>query len=73
MHRSMKLCAICWIDSKPVFMLSMATNPIDPNDVVGQWIEHERMEYPTSSILLEYQRNMHGVDVVDQKRDYYTV
>jgi hypothetical protein len=35
MHRSRKLCAVCWIDSKPVFLLSTATNPVDPIAFAG--------------------------------------
>ena len=30
------------------------------------------MEFPTSHVLLQYQENMHGIDVVDQCRGYYT-
>jgi hypothetical protein len=30
------------------------------------------VEFPTSPILLQYQSNMRGIDVVDQYRQYYT-
>jgi hypothetical protein len=73
MHRSRKICAICWIDSKLVFLLSTACNPIDPNTVAGRWIGSTRVDFPTSPILLQYQQNMRGVDLVDQKCGNYTI
>jgi hypothetical protein len=33
MHRSREVVAICWQDSKPVWLISTATNPIDPQCV----------------------------------------
>jgi hypothetical protein len=72
MHRSWRIVAICWIDSKPIWLLSTATDPIDPTSVASRWVRRDRVDFPTSPILLEYQHNMHGVDVVDQYRMYYT-
>ena len=75
MHRSRKISAVCWVDSKPVFLLSTATNPCDPNCMAARWVpgRRDRVEFPTSPILLEYQVFMRGIDVVDQQRGEYTV
>jgi hypothetical protein len=73
MHHSRKICAICWVDSKPVFLLSTATSLVHPDSVAGGWVGRQQVDFPTSSILLEYQSNMRRVDVVDQKREYYSV
>jgi hypothetical protein len=35
-------------------------------------VRRERLNFPSSPILLDYQANMRGVDVVDQYRQYYT-
>jgi hypothetical protein len=72
MHRSRRIMAICWIDSKPVWLLSTATDPIDPACVAPRWVRRDRVDFPTSPILLQYQSNMRGIDVVDQCRMYYT-
>jgi hypothetical protein len=73
MHRSRKICALVWIDSKPVWLLSTSLNPVDPTCVAVRWMKRAQIDFPTSLVLLEYQRNMRGVDVVDQQRGYYTV
>lgn len=73
MHRDRDLCAICWIDSKAVFLLTSACNPIDENAYAGRWVQRKREEFPTSPILLQYQRSMRGVDLVDQQRQEYSV
>ena len=53
------------MDSKPVFLLITACNPIDPNATVGRWVRKNRIEFPTSPILLQYQMFIQGVDLVD--------
>jgi hypothetical protein len=68
MHQDRNMCAIVWFDSKPVWLLSCACNPLDPTVAVGQWVGRRRVQFPTSPILLQYQSNMHGVDLVDQQR-----
>lgn len=68
MHRSRQLAAICWMDSKPVFLLSTACNPLGEDSYAGRWVERERVDFPTSSILLQYQAGMRGVNLVDQQR-----
>ena len=72
MHRSRKIAAICWMDSKPVFLLSTACDPIREHTFAGRWVGRERVDFPTSPILLQYQAGMRGVDVVDQKRQEYS-
>jgi hypothetical protein len=72
MHRNRRISAVVWIDSKPVWLLSTALDPIDPTCVAPRWVKRERLDFPTSPILLQYQSNMRGIDVVDQYRHYYT-
>ena len=72
MHRSHHLAAICWMDAKPVFLLSTACNPIAEDAYAGRWVGRERIEFPTSPILLLYQAGMRGVDIVDQQRQEYS-
>ena len=57
MHRSRKICAPVWIDSKPVWLLSMSLNPIDPSCVAPRWVKRDRLDFPTRPILLEYQQS----------------
>jgi hypothetical protein len=73
MHRCRRIYVVCWIDSKPVFLLSTAINPVDPTSTIGRWIGRERVDFPTSPVLLQYQSNMRGMDLVDQKREYYSI
>jgi hypothetical protein len=73
MHRDRAMCAIMWMDAKPMFLLSTACNPVDPNSYAGRWVGRERVDFPTSPILLQYQQFMRGVDLVDQQRQEYTV
>jgi hypothetical protein len=39
MHRSRKICVVVWIDSRPVWMLSTALDPVDPNCVAPRWVK----------------------------------
>ena len=76
MHRSRQVAAVCWVDSKPVWLLSTATEPIGTAARAARWIRgnfSSRVEFATSPILLEYQRYMRGVDVLDQMRQEYSV
>lgn len=72
MHRSRRIAAICWMDAKPVFLLSTACDPIGEDSYAGRWVGRERIEFPTSPILLQYQAGMRGVDLVDQQRQEYS-
>lgn len=67
MHRSRHIVAICWMDAKPVFVLSTTCKPIG-EAFAERWVGRERVQFPTSPILLQYQDGMHGVDLVDQQR-----
>ena len=60
------------MDSKPVFLLSTACDPIGEDSYAGHWVGREQVEFPTSPILLQYQVGMRGVDLVDQQRQEYT-
>lgn len=72
MHRSRNIAAICWMDARPVFLLSTACNPIGEDSYAGRWVRRERIDFPTSPILLQYQAGMQGVDIVDQQRQEYS-
>lgn len=37
-----------------------------------RWVEKKQRNIPTSPALLEYQKNMRGIDLVDQCREEYT-
>jgi hypothetical protein len=52
MHRSQKIVAVVWIDSKPVWLLSTATNPTSPGTVVQRWVRRDRIDFPISPIML---------------------
>lgn len=62
MHRDRNMCTLMWMGSKPVFLLITACNPIDPNATAGRWVGKNRVEFPTSPVLLQYQTFMRGVD-----------
>lgn len=38
MHRTRKIAAICWMDAKPVFLLSTACDPIGEDSYAGRWV-----------------------------------
>ena len=76
MHRSREVAAVCWVDNKPVWLLSTATEPIDIATCAPRWLRGnytKRHEFPTSAILLEYQRNMRRIVVLDQQRVEYII
>ena len=72
MHRSHSIAAIYWMDSKPVFLLSTACDPVGEDSYAGRWVGRERVQFPTSPILLQYQARMRGVDLVDQQHQEYS-
>lgn len=73
MHRSRTMSAIVWFDRIPVYLLSISVDPLAEGTLCFRWTRREgRKEYYTSSILVEYQEMMHGVDLVDQCRMEYT-
>ena len=74
-HRDRQMGASTWFDSKPVTFLSTSSNPIAGVDVTcRRWRGGEsREEVRTTPQQVEYQKNMRGVDVVDQMRWDYTV
>jgi hypothetical protein len=69
---TVKIVAVVWIHSKPMWLLSTATNSTSLGTVAQRWIRRDMVDFPTSPVLLQYQANMRGVDVVDQYRHYYT-
>lgn len=72
MHRSPRITTICWMDAKPIFLLSTACDPIGEDMYVGRWVGRERVDFPTSSIVLQYQAGMRGVDIMDQQQQEYS-
>jgi hypothetical protein len=72
MHHSHKICVVVWMDLKTVWLLSIALDLVNPTCVASRWVKRIRVDFPSSPILLQYQSNMRGVDVVDQYQHYYT-
>jgi hypothetical protein len=76
MHESRKMCAVIWKDKQPVLLLSRHAPPITagaPMDcTVPRHNGATRPEIPTSPVLKEYTKNMHGVDVADHLRGNYS-
>lgn len=72
MHNSRRMSACTWYDSKPVTFLSTSQNPCHDDVAFAQrWTNGVRTAQATSPQQVEYERNMRGVDVVDQmRRDY---
>jgi len=75
MHDSRKMCAVMWMDKKPVLLLSTSALPLSfPCEVVevprrGGGQIHK---IKTSPVHLEYTTFMRGVDVADQLHGSYS-
>lgn len=75
MHNSRKICAVTWMDKKPVTLVSTHARPIAKEGekiTVPRRVKGERIEIPTSPVHYEYTTYMRGVDVADQLRGEYT-
>lgn len=75
LNASNLLVAITWYDNKAINFLSMASSPIDMNDVVFMEMWHKIVENfnPSSPILVYHQAHMRGVDVTCQLQGYHTI
>jgi hypothetical protein len=76
MHESRRMCAAIWKDKQLVLLLSTHAPSITHRHpmecTVPRWNGALRPDIPTSSILKEYTRNMHGVDVADHRWGNYS-
>jgi hypothetical protein len=76
MHESRRMCMAIWKDKQPVLLLSTHAPLITlgaPMDcTVPRRNGATRPEIPTTPILKEYTKNMHGVDVANHLRGNYS-
>ena len=73
MHRSKQMAVIVWQDAQPVFLISTTANPVAFKWLsYKRWVGSKQKEFYTSPILLEYQKHMRGVDLIDQHRVAYS-
>jgi hypothetical protein len=74
-HDDRKLCAIMWMDKKPVCLLSTHKWPHAFPCEISEVPRHngsERLPIRTSLVHLEYTTHMRGVDVADHLRGNYS-
>jgi hypothetical protein len=75
MHRERKVCCMVWKDKQPVVLLSTHASPISEpgvRDFVRRKIRGKKKKVRTGPMLLQYTRNMRGVDTADQLRGVYS-
>lgn len=76
MHCIGELCAVVWVDKKPVLLLSTHAEPLSPDPsapvTVPRYANGRTEQVPTSPVHLEYTTKMRCVDVSDQLRGVYT-
>jgi hypothetical protein len=66
--------AIVWQDKHTVLLLSTNSDPLNDGAVkckIGKG--NEEVEIPCPQAIINYTKYMGGVDISDQKRDYYGV
>jgi hypothetical protein len=54
MHRSQKIVAMVWMDSKPMWLFSTAVNLVDRACMAPRWVRRERLDFLTSPVFLQY-------------------
>lgn len=72
MHKDRNIAAIHWTDSKGVSMLSTGEDPVVRGSKVNRWSGSKQVSVKASPIVKSYNKNMRGVDIVDQMRGSYT-
>lgn len=73
MHHSRRMVAVVCFDGISVYLLSTSVDLIREGTLCFRWTRQKgRVEYHTSSMFVEYQEMMRGVDLVDQYRMEYT-
>lgn len=70
-HSSRRMAATVWYDAKLVAFLSTSVDPTGPA-IALRWLKGMREEIPTTPQQMEYQTNMHKVDLLDQMRTNYS-
>jgi hypothetical protein len=75
MHEEGDICCVVWKDKKPVVLLSTHALPLAPageRPFVWRKFGGKKKKVRTSPMLLQYTRNMRGVDIADQLRGVYS-
>ena len=72
-YRRGKLVASVWKDTKLVYFLSTQLNPVGDETVNRKQRDGTIIQVPSIPAAISYNKNMGGVDLNDQRRNYYTV
>ena len=72
-YRSGNLVASVWKDTKLVCFLSTQSNPVSDQTVNRKQRDGNVIQVPTVPAAFSYNKNMGGVDLNDQQRNYYAV
>lgn len=72
-YRRGNLVASVWKDTKLVCFLSTESNPVGDETVNRRQRDGTIVQVPTVPSAISYNKNMGGVDLSDQKRNYYAV
>ena len=67
------LVASVWKDTKLVHFLSTQSNPVGEHTVNRKQKDRTIVQIPTVPVVVDYNKNMGGVDLSDQQRQYYAV
>lgn len=67
------LVASVWKDTKLVCFLSTQSNPVGDQTVNRKQHDGTVIQVPTVPAAISYNKNMGGVDLNDQQRNYYAV
>ena len=62
-----------WKDTKLVHFLSTQSNPVGEHTVNRNQKDATIVQIPTVPVVVDYNKNMGGVDLGDQQRQYYAV
>ena len=61
-----------WFDGCPLYLLRTISDPMAPKCIIPRWVGHTCRTFSTSSIQVEYQGMMRGINIVYQTRVQYT-
>ena len=65
------MVAVVWHDKRDVRIIS--TNSQPPDEIVQRRSGHILTDVPCPSVIMNYNKNMGGVDLADQLRSYYDI